>query len=128
MGYPQQTDLCPRVVGSSNAVRTLAQMCRDVGPQVILLRGPCAAVHVARTMPRREFVPREYQERIGQVADCSVYADLRHIVRCPHEVIVLELGWQVGNADGETSFVTRPESLAEREQRVFSERSRGGAY
>jgi hypothetical protein len=92
---------------------------------VIVLTGPCATARVARTQRRRDFLPHEHQVSIGQVAHCPVYADVRHIAQCPHEVIVLDLGWQSGAANHEPTFVTRPESKAEREQRIFSELTRG---
>jgi uncharacterized protein (DUF779 family) len=125
MGYPPRTGRLPRVVGSPTAELSLAELTRERGPQVIVLSGPCAISSVAAARGRRGFVPNEHQVRVDQVANCPVYADAEQIRMCPHEVIVLDLGWHSGTGSGDRAFVTRPESPAERQQRVFSARARG---
>jgi uncharacterized protein (DUF779 family) len=125
MRYASQTEHLPGIVGSASAVLGLAELRRERGPQVIVLTGPCATVQVAITQNGRDFVPHAHHVRIGGVADCPVYADIEHIAQCPHEVIVLDLSWQAGAGKYDPAFVTRPESKAEREQRVFSKLARG---
>jgi uncharacterized protein (DUF779 family) len=125
MGHPPRNGRLPRIVGSPKAELGLAELTRERGPQVIVLSGPCVILSVAAARGRRGFVPNEHQVLVDQVARCPVYADLQHITMCPHEVIVLDLGWRSGTANGERAFVTRPESPAERQQRVFSARARG---
>ena len=125
MGYPPRNGRLPRVVGSLRAQLSLAELTSERGPQVIVLSGPCAISSVAAARGRRGFVPNEHQVRVGQVASCPVYADAEQIRMCPHEVIVLDAGWRSGTGSGDPAFVTRPESPAERQQRVFSARARG---
>jgi uncharacterized protein (DUF779 family) len=125
MGYPPRNGRLPRVVGSPRAELSLAELTRERGPQVIVLSGPSAISSVAAARGRRGFVPNERQVRVDQVANCPVYADAEQIRMCPLEVIVLDLGWRSGTVSGDRAFVTRPESPAERQQRVFSARARG---
>ena len=112
----------PRIVGSASASAALLQLHHDRGPQVIELGTCCAAVSIARVRDRRDFSPHEYHVRLGVVAHCSVYADIRQIELCPHEILVIEL--HAAPHGGSPVFVTRPESRAERQQRVFAERAR----
>jgi uncharacterized protein (DUF779 family) len=93
---------------------------------VIVLSGPCALSSVAAARGRRGFLPGEHQVLVGELVHCPVYADDRQITMCPHEVIVLDVGWRSGSSSGERTFVTRPESTAEHQQRIFSARARGG--
>jgi uncharacterized protein (DUF779 family) len=112
----------PGIVGSPAAVRLLEEMTRERGPLVIMLAGQCATSSVAAVRSRHGFFPHDDQTRIGKVAGCRVFADLRQIRMCPHRMIVLDVGW-AGAAGEEPTFVTRAESESEYEQRVFSETS-----
>lgn len=125
MSYPPRNGRLPHIVGSPKAEASLAELTCERGPQVIVLSGPCAISSVAAARSRRGFVPNEHQVRVAQIARCPVYADARQIRMCPHEVIVLDLGWRSGAAGGDRAFVTRPESRAEHQQRIFSARARG---
>ncbi len=117
----------PHIVASAKAAANLADLCRAHGPQVILLSNACGMVSVARVRSRPGFKPHEYEMLIGRVMDCPVYADTRQLPQRPLDTIVLDAGWRsgdTGSADQDPLFVTRPESKAERQQRVFSEQAR----
>jgi uncharacterized protein (DUF779 family) len=112
----------PQVVASASASAALVKLRHDRGPQVIELGTCCAAVSIARLRDRRIFSPHEYHVRLGVVAHCTVYADIRQIELCPHEILVIDL--HAAPHGGSPVFVTRPESRAERQQRVYAERAR----
>ncbi len=117
----------PHIVASAKAAANLADLCRAHGPQVILLANSCGTVRVARVRSRPGFRPHEYEVLIGRVMDCPVYADTRQLPQRPFDTIVLDVGWRSGDtasADQDPHFVTRPESQAERQQRIFSDQAR----
>ena len=114
----------PRITASARASAALLKLRHDRGPQVIELGTCAAAISIARVRDRRAFTPHEHHLTLGIVAHCPVYADSRHIELCPHEMLVIEL--HTAQHAGSPIFVTRPESRAERQQRMFSERARTG--
>jgi uncharacterized protein (DUF779 family) len=109
----------PLIVVSRTASAALLKLRHDRGPQVIMLGTCCATVSIVQVADRRDFDRREYHVMLGVVAHCPVYADIRHIELCPHDTLVVDL--QRGADGGRPAFVTRPESTAEQQQRVFAE-------
>lgn len=115
----------PHIVVSQRARPAIEQIRREHGPQIIVLTSACAATSIANVVPQRGFVPSQYEMIVGRIAGCPVYADSRHITGCPHDVIIIDLGRRPGEANpAKPLLVTRPESEAERQQRVFAERVR----
>lgn len=111
----------PRVVASAKAAANLDELCHAGGPQVIVLSTSGATVSVATVRPRHGFFPREDMTMIGQVQRCPVYADTHQLLACPYETIILDMGWRSGPPGEIRAFVTRPESKAEWQERVFTE-------
>lgn len=90
---------------------------------MLVLGTSLGAVCIARVLPRQGFTPAPYYAVIGQVAHCPVYAHMREATACQHSTLVLD-----GRRDtvgGDPVFLTRPESRAERQQRVYAEHARG---
>jgi uncharacterized protein (DUF779 family) len=113
----------PRVVASARASRALVELRQVRGPQVLVVDTACAAISIAQV--RRccdDFHPQEHQVVLGVVIQVPVYADIQHIQLCPHDVLVVDL--HTKPAGGEPTFVTRPESEAERQQRIFTAQTR----
>jgi hypothetical protein len=107
----------PHVIASPLVSAVLEQLCRDGGPQVIVLAPSHASLRLARVLQRRRFVPNERHVLVGTVAHCPVYADVRHTALYPNEALVMVLGRPFG-IDAPV-FLTRPESTGEWQQRVL---------
>lgn len=114
----------PQVVPSASAAAALLKLRRERGPQVIELGMRCAAVSIARVHDRHNFNPHQHHVKLGVVANCTVYADIRHIEFCPHEMLVIDL--HAAPHGGSPVFITRPESRSERQQRMFADSARAG--
>lgn len=115
----------PRILPSPRARQAIEQIRRERGAQVIVLTSACATTSIANLVQQRGFVANQYQLLVGRVAGCPVYADSRHITGCPHDVIIIDLGRRSAAIDpARPLLLTRPESEAERQQRVFAERAR----
>jgi uncharacterized protein (DUF779 family) len=114
----------PRIVTSGKAKAALETIRQQHGTQVIVLRSACSAPSIARVRSRAAFLPQEHQVVIGSVARCPVYVDSREINSCPHETIMLDLAAAPAYGTDDTNLITRPESVAEREERIFSDHSR----
>jgi len=111
----------PHVDASASALATLQTLRKRHGPQVIVLGCACSGVGVARVCRATGFVTPEDLVRIGTLADSPVYADEQAAGACPHTVLILDVH---SSAEGRPVFVTRPESAAEWQQRVFGDRAR----
>jgi hypothetical protein len=108
---------------SSHARAWLDQICAEKGPRAILLTTACTGISPVALRILRDFEAAPTDVLVGVVATCRVYADLRHVALCPHDVLYLDLHWQSG-MDTPT-IVARPESTAEQQQRIFSAQARG---
>jgi uncharacterized protein (DUF779 family) len=114
----------PQIYGSPAAVTALRALCRERGRSVVLLDSACSGVSLAHICPESDFTPTDHQVWIGAVAHCSVHADRACIALCPHTELTLDLhAPRDGNAP--PLFMTRPASVAERQQRLFSACARG---
>lgn len=112
----------PQVVVSAAAADALAGLRRDRGPQVIVLGSTSATIGIAQVRDQGEFYPDDDDVQLGTVANCCVYADISYVEPCRHDVLVLDL--RTNRAGDRPAFITRPESEAERQQRVFSAQAR----
>jgi uncharacterized protein (DUF779 family) len=92
---------------------------------VIVLGATCVRLTVARVGRASGYVPGPGEVRIGTLAHCPIYASLVAVEMCCHDGLVLDLHARAGRGAA-ASFVTRPESRAEWQQRVFAERARAG--
>jgi hypothetical protein len=111
----------PQIYGSP---ATVAALHGERGRYVLTLESACSGVSLAHTCPESEFAPTDHHVRIGTVAHCSVEADRACIALCPHDELTLDLhAPRDGNAP--PLFMTRPASVAERQQRMFSACARG---
>lgn len=111
------------MVASPGAHAALCRLRRERGPLVIML-GSSATVSVARVYRGRGLDLDDDHVMLGTVAQCPVYMDLRHIESCFRDVLVVDL--HPDAYGGDPLFVSRPESRAERQQRLFAERARTG--
>jgi hypothetical protein len=111
----------PQIYGSPAAVAALRG---ERGRYVVALDSACSGVCLAHTCSESEFAPTDHHIRIGTIAHCSVYADRACIVLCPHDELTLDL---LAPRDGNAAplLMTRPASVAERQQRMFSACARG---
>ena len=107
----------PHIAVSHSAQAALLTLGHAHGPHVVVLAATCAQVSIARVVPQADYVPSQDEVRVGTVAHCAVYARPSAFETCPHEGLVLDLQ----PAAGALVFVTRPESRAERQQRIFSQ-------
>jgi uncharacterized protein (DUF779 family) len=112
----------PQIVASVGATRALLELRHVRGPQVIVLGTTCATISIAHVRNCCDFHPCEDHVVLGVVAHCRVYADIRQIEFCPHNLLVVDL--HTNPAGGRPTFATRPESEAERQQRVITAHSR----
>jgi hypothetical protein len=108
---------------SAPARAWLEQRRADKGPQAIVLTTACTGISPVHLRRLRDFEAVATDVLLGVVATCRVYADLRHVALCPHDVLYLDLHWQSGNDT--PTIVARPESTAEQQQRIFSAQARG---
>ncbi|HEX2307130.1 MAG TPA: hypothetical protein VHI14_02275 [Jatrophihabitantaceae bacterium] len=108
----------PNIRISDYAGDLLRCMVRRDGPQALVMTGAAAAPSIVHVRPLAGFRPGPGDVLIAQLASCLVYADEDSICSCPHEQIVLS----PARLDGPrlVSLVTRPESEAERQQRLFN--------
>jgi hypothetical protein len=108
----------PNIRISDYAWELLRSMVRRDGAQALVMTGAAAAPSIVHIRPLVGFRPRSGDVLIAQLASCLVYADEESICSCPHEQIVLS----PARLDGPrlVSLVTRPESEAERQQRLFN--------
>jgi hypothetical protein len=85
---------------------------------VLVISGTASAPAIVNLRPRFGFRPLSSDVIVGRVASCLVYADEAAISLCPHELLVLT----PARVDGErlVALVTRPESEAEAQQRLFN--------
>ena len=107
----------PQVRVSHRAEELLRSLVQRQGANVLVLSGTAAAPSIVHVRTPVGFQPGPCDVRIGEVASCLVYADAESICWCPHELLVLS----PAQVDGGrlVSLVTRPESEAERQQRLF---------
>jgi hypothetical protein len=107
----------PHIRTSDRTQDLLRSLIRQHGPQVLVISGTASAPAIVHLRPRLEFRPQPSNVVVGQVASCLVYADEGSISLCPHELLVLT----PARVDGErlVSLITRPESEAEAQQRLF---------
>lgn len=115
----------PRVVASPSAHAALCRLRHDRGPLVIML-GSSATVSIARVCRSRDFSRDEDHVMLGTVAQCPVYMDIRYVESCLRDVLVVDL--RPHGYGGDPLFVARPESRAERQQRMFAHRARTGSF
>lgn len=108
----------PRITASATATAALTKLRHDRGPLAIVLGTSCATVSVARVYLCRDFDPGEQHVPLGVLAYCQVYAESQAIEACAHDVLVIDLHANVSGR--EPLFVSRPESRAERQQRIFA--------
>lgn len=111
----------PHLDASRSALAALQSLRRQRGPQVIVLSSACVGISAARVRSEIGFVPPDRLVRIGNLAHCPVYADQHVIAMCPHAGLILDMH---SPTNGTPGFVTRPESAAEWQQRIFSDRAR----
>lgn len=111
----------PHLDASRSAVAVLQSLRRQDGRQVIVLSSACAGISAARVRREAGFVPPDRLVRIGTLAECSVYADQEFVAMCPHAGLILDVH---STTNDRQVFVTRPESAAEWQQRIFSDRGR----
>ena len=64
-----------RLVATPRALRTLASVCADDGPQVVWLSWPGGAT----VLPGATFEPAEFDVIVAHLAGCPVYADVRQL-------------------------------------------------
>jgi uncharacterized protein (DUF779 family) len=114
----------PHFAASRAALDALHTLRRSRGRQVVVLSPACARVSVAHVHSEVDYVPRPGEVRLGTLAHCPIYADPRSVETCPHDGLVLDL--HAADRRGPAVFVTRPESAAERQQRVFSHHTQIG--
>jgi uncharacterized protein (DUF779 family) len=117
----QECSRAPRILASRRARLALQKMSQDRGRMVILLTGACHAPSVASVRAESGFMPDEHQAIIGHVVHCPVYADVREIQLCPHDAIVIDIGWVPAHSHADPLLVTRIESKPEREERLMAE-------
>jgi uncharacterized protein (DUF779 family) len=110
-----------QIDASPSTLSALQTLRERHGPQVIVLGSACAGIGVARVRSETGFVPVDNLVRIGTLAHCPVYADEDTVARWSHRVLILDVH---SSANGRPVFVTRPESAAEWQQRVFADRAR----
>lgn len=111
----------PHLDASPNTLAALQSLRTQHGRQVIVLSSACAGISAARVRSEVGFVPSDRLVRIGTLAHCPVYADPGVVALCPHAGLILDLHL---SRNGRPVFVTRPESAAEWQQRIFSDRAR----
>jgi hypothetical protein len=108
----------PHVRISDHAWELLRSLVVRDGAQALVIGGAAAAPSIVHVRPLAGFRPGPGDVLIAQLASCMVYADEESICSCPHEQIVLS----PARLDGPrlVSLVTRPESDAERQERLFN--------
>ena len=125
--YPPQGEPAdtrsPHLDASPSALAALQSLRRQDGRQVIVLSSACAGISAARVCREVGFVPSDRLVRIGTLADCPVYADQEVVAMCPHAGLILDV---YSSTNDRLVFVIRPESTAEWQQRIFSDRARRG--
>jgi len=115
----------PHFTASRAALDALHRLRRSRGRQVIVLSPACARVSVAHVHTEVDYVPGPGEVRLGTLAHCPIYADRGSIETCPHDGLVLDLH-AVADRRGAAVFVTRPESAAERQERIFCHHTQTG--
>ena len=110
--------LYPQIRTSDRARDLLRSVIRQYGSQVLVISGTASAPAIVHLRPRLGFRPLPSDVIVGKVTSCLVYADEPSISLCPHELLVLT----PARVDGErlVSLITRPESEAEAQQRLFN--------
>jgi uncharacterized protein (DUF779 family) len=108
----------PHIRISDHAWELLRSLVVRDGAQALVMTGAAAAPSIVHVRPLAGFRQGPRDVLIAQLASCLVYADEESICSCPHEQIVLS----PARLDGPrlVSLVTRPESEAERQQRLFN--------
>jgi uncharacterized protein (DUF779 family) len=108
----------PHIRISDYAWELLRSLVVRDGAQALVITGGAAAPSIVHVRPLAGFRPGPGDVLIAKLASCVVYADEESICSCPHEQIVLS----PARLDGPrlVSLVTRPESEAERQQRLFN--------
>jgi uncharacterized protein (DUF779 family) len=108
----------PHLDASPSTLAILHSSSRQHGRQVIVLSSACAGISAAQVRSEIGFVPRERLVRIGTLAHCPVYAHEKLVAMCPYSGLILDVHL---STNGTQVFVTRPESAAEWQQRIFSD-------
>jgi uncharacterized protein (DUF779 family) len=115
----------PHFTASRRALYELHLVRRSQGRQVVVLASACARVSVAHVHSEADYAPRDGEVRLGTLAHCPVYGTRDCIEMCPHAGLVLDVHVAT-DGRGTPVFFTRPESAAERQQRVFCKQARIG--
>jgi hypothetical protein len=94
--------------------------CRAGRPPLPYLSSACAGISAARIRSEVGFVPPSPRSH-RHPRTRPVYADRNVVAMCPHAGLILDLHL---SRDGRAVFVTRPESAAEWQQCILSDRAR----